>query len=115
MNSGKYYILSLNRDNNGNVIRQDLFGSPNGTPFYMPPIHINTAKDVIVCWANNNAEYYDLKHATVIPTDITKPISITLIAKGLGISEKYITRNNQNINNFLVNIFKDYAPHIDLS
>lgn len=106
--NGKYYILSLDRDADGKVIRQDLFGIPNGTPFYIPPIHINSAKDVIVCWANIDAEYFYLEHVSVIPTDVTNIISIPLLIKGFGITD-------MTINHFLINVFKDYAPHLDLS
>jgi|SaaInlStandDraft_6_1057023.scaffolds.fasta_scaffold00865_4 hypothetical protein len=114
--NGKYYIIIFNKNDKGDIIRHDLFEYPNGTFFYNSPIHINTNKDIIVIWACNNVEkYIDLTNLTIIPTDITNKISISTIAKGLGLYTNNITRTEKSINRFLVNIFKDYVPKFDLN
>ena len=113
---GKYYIIIFDKNENGDIIRHDLFGYPNGTYFYNHPIHINTEGNIIVTWARNDAEkHIDLTGLTIIPTNITNKMSITKIAKDLNISTNNITRGNKLINNFLVNIFKDYIPDFDLN
>ena len=113
---GKYYIIIFDKTNNGDIRRHELFGFPNGTYFYNSPIHINTSKDIIVTWARNDAEkHIDLTGLTIIPTNVTYKMSITMIAKGLGITKNNITRKNKLINKFLVNIFKDYVPDYDLN
>lgn len=113
---GRYYIIIFDKDENGNKIRTDLFGYPNGTYFDNSPIHINSEGNIIVSWAKNNAEkHMDLSGLTIIPTNETTRMSITTIIKGLGISPKNITRKNEKINTFFVNIFKDYIPDFDLN
>ena len=113
---GRYYIIILEENENGNIIRDQLFEFPNGTPFNHSPIHINSKQNIIVSWAKNNAEkYMDLNGLTIIPTNETNKISITTIAKGLNISPNNITRANVKLNNFLVNIFKDYVPKLNLN
>ena len=88
---GRYYIIILEENENGNIIRDQLFEFPNGTPFNHSPIHINSKQNIIVSWAKNNAEkYMDLNGLTIIPTDETEKISITTIAKGLNISPNNI-------------------------
>ena len=77
---------------------------------------INTEGNIIVTWARNDAKkYIDLTGLTIIPTNVTNKMSITKIAKDLNISTNNITRGNKLINNFLVNIFKDYIPDFDLN
>ena len=113
---GRYYIIIFDKNENGNIIRTDLFGFPNGTSFINIPIHINSEGNIIVTWAKNNAEKnIDLSGLTIIPTYETNKMSLTTIAKGLGIPPKDITRENEKVNTFLVNIFKDYIPDFDLT
>lgn len=113
---GRYYIIIFDKNENGNIIRTDLFGFPNGTSFINIPIHINSEGNIIVTWAKNNAEKnMNLSGLTIIPTYETNKMSLTTIAKGLGISPKNITRENEKVNTFLVNIFKDYIPDFNLN
>lgn len=113
---GRYYVVKFDRDDRGDIIRQDLFSSPNGTCLDICPIHINTRKDTSVTWGRDGVEkHIDLTGLTIIPTNETNRISVDMIAKGLGLSTADITRSNRLINTFLVNIFKDYVPELDLN
>jgi hypothetical protein len=111
---GRYYIIQFHKNVNGDLIRPDLFDFPNGTHFYNPPLHINTTRDVIVTWAKDGAENNtDLTGITITPTNETTEIPILTIAKGLGLNN--ISRKNNTLNNFLANIFKEYAPNLNLN
>lgn len=98
----------------GEERKGELLSSPNGTNFYNGALHINTSWNIIITWKCNGAEKdIDLTGITIVPTDITSEICITTVAKGLGTSD--ISRTNKLINNFFVNVFKDYVPDFDLN
>ena len=115
--NGRYFILIFEKNENGEKIKYELCGVPNGTSFNNSPIHINSNGDIWVTWgpdyAANGLE--EIKGLTIIPTNVTKEICLSTLAKGLGISDKKITRKNKSINNFLVNIFRDYVPEHNLN
>ena len=113
---GRYYIIIFDKNETGEQIRHELNHVPNGTCFINSPIHISTKEEIIVTWAINGAEKYnDLAGLTIIPTNKTNRMSLIQIAKGLGVSPNDITRKNEKINKFFVNIFKDYVPNFDLN
>jgi len=110
---GRYFIIVFYNDR----AKNDILSSPNGTYFYYGPIHMNSIGNVGVFWsdhddADKSVDQTDLK---VIPTDETCRLSVTTIAKGLGVDSSDISRTNKQINKFLENIFKRYAPHLDFS
>jgi hypothetical protein len=111
---GRYYIIQFHKNENGELIRPDLFDFPNGTHFCNAPLHYNSTRDVIITWAKNGAENdTNLNGITITPTNETTEIPILTIAKGLGIDN--ISRNNATLNNFLVNIFREYVPDVNLN
>lgn len=115
-----YYIIKYKNNNISEEFRYQLGGAPNGTPFTYEPIYINWFNDFnkkdkfeirfTDSDDKNVNEFCNLINDDVcefIKTNINNRLDIDLIIKGLN-QEDNISRDNEIINNFILNVFKDY-------
>jgi hypothetical protein len=116
----RYYIIKFKNNENGDKFRYELGGAPNGTPFGNNPIYINWCNDfdredkfeIIYTrcddeYVDNFCNLIDNETCEFIKTNIVNELDIDLIIKGLN-QEHNISRDNEIINNFILNVFKDY-------
>jgi len=115
MEKGRYYIFEFDDSEDGIENKCLLLSSPNGTMFDSgSAIHINSTQNVFIRWARdwneNEKKYYDgfFKGVKITPTTITSKIDIRIIMNGLGLINNPITRQTEELNNFLVNIFSEF-------